>query len=150
MTYVSDNSAQCSVLYSGVTTNVVRTITGWTANGYEISYEFTNIPAGSHWFIVNCTANSSIDAKNLTNQVTLEEEGQEYTLTGIAEVIISEFSGAIMPVLFALIVPIALISRRRKFNLLTIMKKQNLEEGIRMSEPNEIIPQHQTEKGDAE
>jgi hypothetical protein len=59
MTFQDDNSTQCSIDFSGDGNNITRTIIGWTANGYEIIYKFSNVTVGNHSFVINCTVNDT-------------------------------------------------------------------------------------------
>jgi hypothetical protein len=113
MTYQSDNSSQCSIDYSGDDKNVTRTIIGWGANGYEISYKFTNVTVGSHIFVINCTINSTINSTSLTNLANLECYNLGEPLFASASVsVIPEFSHIMIPMLLLIIINI--ISRRKK------------------------------------
>jgi uncharacterized repeat protein (TIGR01451 family) len=101
MTYQSDNSTQCSIKYSGDSKNVTKTIIGWTKNGYEISYKFTNVTSGMHYFVINCSVNNTVDYDVLTNNVTFECSEDFDTLFASESVsIIPEFTNIFVPIFF--------------------------------------------------
>ncbi|MCK5558942.1 MAG: hypothetical protein KAJ51_00050, partial [Thermoplasmata archaeon] len=119
MTYQDDNSTQCSIDYSGDGNNVTRTITGWTANGYEISFKFTNVTNGPHLFVINCTVNSTLSFTILTNNATLEcTEEIDPLLTTASVSVIPEYSDLFIPIVIILAIA-AIIQRRRYLKNIT-------------------------------
>jgi len=116
MTYVSDNATQHAIGYSGEAANLTRSITGWTADGYGITYEFRNVTPGVHVFVVNTTVNSSATPQYLNNSVSLEWGEPDINSLANASVTsaeIPEFSDMVLPVM-ALIITFIVIKRKKK------------------------------------
>jgi hypothetical protein len=113
MVYNSDNSSECSIKYSGDSKNITKFFTGWTSNGFEINFEFTNVTPGSHYFVINCTINSSISSWQLINNATLECSNLAETIFDFNSVsVIPEYKQLLIPILIIIVLNIILIPQR--------------------------------------